>query len=74
MYPTIEGVKGVVFALTGASTSGPDGFTSISYQGCWDIVGKDIYNMLLVFFGGASLPKSITYTKFVQLPKKIFQN
>ncbi|XP_070037047.1 uncharacterized protein [Nicotiana tomentosiformis] len=36
-FPTIEEVKGAVFALSGDSASGPDGFTGVFYQHYWDI-------------------------------------
>ncbi|XP_070042663.1 uncharacterized protein [Nicotiana tomentosiformis] len=35
-----------------------------------DIIGADIHNMVLHFYGGAALPKSITHTNLVLLPKK----
>nr|XP_016471965.1 PREDICTED: uncharacterized protein LOC107794026 [Nicotiana tabacum] len=69
-FPTIKEVNGAVFALGGESASGPDGFTGLFYQSCWDIVGEDIFNMLQQFYVGASLPKSITHTNLVLLPKK----
>lgn len=69
IFPTIEEVKEVIFALSGESDSGPNGFTSIFYQECWDIVGDDIFNMLHVFYGGATLPILITHTNLVLLPK-----
>lgn len=43
---TIEEVKCAVFALSGGSASGPDGFTRIFYQECGGIIGEDIYRML----------------------------
>lgn len=67
--PTIEEVKALVFALSGKSAGGPDGFTGIFFQECWDIIGEDIHEMLKLFYGGISLPKSITHTKLVLLPK-----
>ncbi|XP_019225001.1 PREDICTED: uncharacterized protein LOC109206620 [Nicotiana attenuata] len=69
--PTFEEVKGDVFELSGESASGPDGFTGLFYQTCWDIVGRDIHNMVMHFYGGATLPKSITHTNLVLLPKKL---
>ncbi|XP_070042829.1 uncharacterized protein [Nicotiana tomentosiformis] len=68
--PTREEVKAAVFALSGDSTSGPDSFTSIFFQVCWDIVGEDIHNMLKLVYIGCSLPKSITHTNLVLLPKR----
>ncbi|XP_075077140.1 uncharacterized protein LOC142163885 [Nicotiana tabacum] len=47
-FPSTEVVKGAVFALSGESASGPDGFSGILFQECWDIVGDDIYNILQV--------------------------
>ncbi|XP_075087544.1 uncharacterized protein LOC142169569 [Nicotiana tabacum] len=35
-----------------------------------DVIGADIHNMVLHFYGGAALPKSITHTNLVLLPKK----
>lgn len=69
-YPIIGEVKDAVFALSGDSASGPDGFTGLFYQTCWDIVGEDIYMLLQEFYGGAALPKSITHTNLVLLPTK----
>ncbi|XP_070049105.1 uncharacterized protein [Nicotiana tomentosiformis] len=68
--PTIEEVRVAVFELSGESASGPDGFTGLFYQTCWDVIGAHIYNMVLHFYGGAALPKSITHTNLVLLPKK----
>lgn len=38
----LEEVKSVVFELNGDNSSGPDGFTRLLFQSCWDIVGEDI--------------------------------
>nr|XP_016492705.1 PREDICTED: uncharacterized protein LOC107812184 [Nicotiana tabacum] len=69
-YPTLEEIKGTVFELSGDSVRGPDGYTGTFYQDCWEIIGYNIHNMVLHFYGGATLPKSITHTKLVLLPKK----
>ncbi|XP_075101861.1 uncharacterized protein LOC142177287 [Nicotiana tabacum] len=68
--PTIKEVRAIVFELSGESASGLDGFTGLFYQTCWDVIGADIHNMVLHFYGGAALPKSITHTNLVLLPKK----
>nr|XP_016481434.1 PREDICTED: uncharacterized protein LOC107802438 [Nicotiana tabacum] len=67
--PTKEEVKAIIFELSGESASGPVGFTGIFFQVCWDIVAEDIHNMIKLFYGGRSLPKSITHTNLVLLPK-----
>ncbi|XP_075107032.1 uncharacterized protein LOC142180014 [Nicotiana tabacum] len=69
-FPTFEEVKKAVFTLSGDSASGPNGFTGLFYQYCWDIVGEDIFNMVQQFYRGALLPKSVTRTNLVLLPKK----
>ncbi|XP_060200158.1 uncharacterized protein LOC132628392 [Lycium barbarum] len=47
--PTLEEVKNVVFALSGDSACGPDGFSGIFYQKCWNIIGADVYNVVKAF-------------------------
>lgn len=68
--PTLEEVKKAVFNLNGDSTSGPDGFSGAFCQYCWEIVGNDILKMVQDFFRGNTLPKAITHTNLVLLPKK----
>lgn len=58
-----------MFELSGDSAGDPDGFASTFYQECWEIM-YDIHNMVLHFYGGASLPLSLTHTNLVLLPKK----
>lgn len=63
-------IKKVVFELNVDSACGHDGFTICFYQTCWDIVGLDIVQIVHAFFEGHSLPKSITHTNLVLIPKK----
>ncbi|XP_059284936.1 uncharacterized protein LOC132038264 [Lycium ferocissimum] len=72
--PTKEEVKAVVFQLNGESAGGSDGFTSVFYQACWEIIGEDVTNMIKAFFCGAELPKFVTHTNLVLLPKKELVN
>nr|XP_016469786.1 PREDICTED: uncharacterized protein LOC107792109 [Nicotiana tabacum] len=46
--PTREEIKHVVFGLNGDSAGGPDGFTGLFYQSCWEIIGEDIVQMEIV--------------------------
>ncbi|XP_070032966.1 uncharacterized protein [Nicotiana tomentosiformis] len=72
---TIKEVRAAVFKLSGESASGPDGFTGLFYQTCWDVIGADIHNMVLHFYGGVALPKSITHTNLVFVKgRSIFEN
>ncbi|XP_060212032.1 uncharacterized protein LOC132639607 [Lycium barbarum] len=68
--PTLEEVKKVVFELSAYSVGGPDGMIGIFYQVCWDIGGADAYNLAKAFFDGQTLPKSVTHTNLVLIPKK----
>ncbi|XP_060195246.1 uncharacterized protein LOC132624493 [Lycium barbarum] len=70
IFPNLEEVKKAVFELNGDSASGPDGFTGCFFQTCWEIVGSDVLNITQAFFYGHTLPKSITHTNLILLPKK----
>ncbi|XP_070029442.1 uncharacterized protein [Nicotiana sylvestris] len=69
-HPTKEEVKVAVLGLNGDSAGGPDGMTCKFYHSCWDIIGDDLYDMVRAFFIGHELPKCVTYTNLVLLPKK----
>lgn len=54
----------------GDSASGPDGLTGHFYQACWEIVGEDVFKVVKAFCEGKTLPKSITHTNLILIPKK----
>lgn len=68
--PYMEEVKEAVFALEGESASGPYGLSGTFFQKCWEIVGKDVHNVVVAFFARDTLPKSVTHTNLVLIPKK----
>ncbi|XP_070029963.1 uncharacterized protein [Nicotiana sylvestris] len=68
--PTKEEVKVAVLGLNGDSARGPDGMTDKFYHSCWDLIGDDLYDMVRAFFNGHELPKCLTHTNLVLLPKK----
>lgn len=68
--PDAVEIEKVVFKLNADSACGPEGFNRSFYQSCWDIVGPDIIQMIHAFFQGATLPKSVTHTNLVLIPKK----
>ncbi|XP_060212152.1 uncharacterized protein LOC132639745 [Lycium barbarum] len=70
-HPSIEKVKQAVYGLNGDSAGGPDGFSGIFYQKCWDTVGNDVHELVMALFVGAYLPKSITHTNLVLIRKKV---
>lgn len=70
MGPDMRKIKKVVFKLNGSNTSGPNGLPGQFYQTCCDIVGEDVVKVVQAFFQGHTLPRTITHTNLVLLPKK----
>ncbi|WMV51732.1 hypothetical protein MTR67_045117 [Solanum verrucosum] len=68
--PDMEEVNMAVFQLNGNSAARPDGFSGLFFQERWDIVSQDVTNVVRAFFCGQTLPRYITHTNLVLLPKK----
>ncbi|XP_019232503.1 PREDICTED: uncharacterized protein LOC109213197 [Nicotiana attenuata] len=68
--PSKDEVKNAVMGLNGESAGGPDGFIGSFFHSCWEIIGDDIVEMVKAFFSGHELPRFITHTNLVLLPKK----
>ena len=62
-------VRKVVFSMDGESTTGPDGFIGKFLTFAWEVVAEDVYKVVLSFFCGAELSRSITATTVVLIPK-----
>ncbi|XP_027081100.2 uncharacterized protein [Coffea arabica] len=67
--PTIEEVYQVVKSMDEESAAGPDGFTGKFFIFAWEVIKQDIHNAILSFFCGAELPRFITSTSIVLIPK-----
>ena len=67
--PSMEEVKRAVFRMNGDSATGPDGFTGKFFTFTWDILAQDVYNGVLSFLCGAELPRFLTSTSIVLIPK-----
>ncbi|XP_022863097.1 uncharacterized protein LOC111383250 [Olea europaea var. sylvestris] len=68
--PLIHEVREAVFSIDADSVAGPDGFSSLFFQHCWDIIQEDVYRAVLDFFDGGHLPRGFAATSIVLLPKK----
>lgn len=60
----------MVFELNKDSASGPDGFSEEFYQACWDTIKEKVLNVACSFLCGAEIPRYITHTTLVLIPKK----
>lgn len=65
-------INEVVFGMSGDSAAGPDGFTGAFFESCWDIISEDLVMVVKTFFCGRKLPKFVTHTNLVIIPKKEF--
>lgn len=63
-------VKEAVFSLNSESACGRDGFLGKFFQCCWEIIKEDIIKIMIAFFCGWELPRYVTHTNLVLIPKK----
>ncbi|XP_041995777.1 uncharacterized protein LOC121745902 [Salvia splendens] len=68
--PEAEEVKRAVFGISGDSAPGPDSLTATFFQACWEIIGRDVVAAISQLFHGVYLPRSVTATSIVLIPKK----
>lgn len=69
-WPSEQEVRDVVFSINPESASGPDGYSSLFYQTCWQIVGSDVLEAVIDFFQGSQVPRGIAATMIILIPKK----
>ncbi|KAG6536581.1 hypothetical protein ZIOFF_001639 [Zingiber officinale] len=67
--PSIEELKRVVWEISEDSAAGLDGCSAAFYVACWDIIKEDLYQAIVEFFQGGSLPKGMAATTIVLIPK-----
>ncbi|XP_073139125.1 uncharacterized protein [Henckelia pumila] len=67
--PSLEEVRAVVFSIPRDSVAGPDGFSSVFFQSCWDFVQHDVMDAVLDFFRGSLMPQGFTATTITLIPK-----
>ncbi|KAH0633200.1 hypothetical protein KY284_035986 [Solanum tuberosum] len=67
--PTKEESKQVVYSMNPNSAPGPDGFGGMFYQACWDIIQDELLEAVLAYFSGHIMPKFMSHSCLVVLPK-----
>uniref|UniRef100_A0A803QQ56 Reverse transcriptase domain-containing protein n=1 Tax=Cannabis sativa TaxID=3483 RepID=A0A803QQ56_CANSA len=67
---TEEEVRTVVFQIHPDKSSGPDGMTPAFYQRCWNIVKKDVVNVVQSFFDTGVFDEACSDANVVLIPKK----
>lgn len=65
-----EEIKQAIIKLNSDGSSDPDGLTRIFYEVSLNIIGENCRRMMWDFFISNTLPKSITHTNLVLIPKK----
>lgn len=70
--PFANEVKSIVFTLSRDSAAALDGFTRAFFQECWDIVAKAVEMVVKPFFCQKELPRFVTHTNLIIIPKKEF--
>lgn len=55
--PQEQKVHDVFKSIDVDSSPGPDGFGSLFYSHCWDIIKKDVMGVVLDFFQGTELSR-----------------
>ncbi|XP_057811497.1 uncharacterized protein LOC131025722 [Salvia miltiorrhiza] len=68
--PLDDEIKAVVFDLGGDSAAGPDGFTGVFFQHCWEIIKADIFFAVRTFFNKNYLPHGLNSNTLILIPKK----
>ncbi|CAH9059413.1 unnamed protein product [Cuscuta epithymum] len=67
--PQEEEVKKAVWNLNPKGAPGPDGFNGKFFKKCWHIVGSDLLKAVQEFFLGISIPKALSSSLIVLIPK-----
>ncbi|XP_071905976.1 uncharacterized protein [Coffea arabica] len=67
--PSLEEVRQILYEMDASIAAGPDGFTGGFFSTAWEIVGGDVHMAIQSFFCGAELPRRITTTSIVLIPK-----
>ncbi|XP_075108949.1 uncharacterized protein LOC142180776 [Nicotiana tabacum] len=69
ILPSEEEIKDTVFSMSIESSAGPDGFNEKKFQATWDIIKRDIIEIVMDFFKGKNLTKFYSHTCIALIPK-----
>ncbi|XP_026410606.1 uncharacterized protein LOC113305823 [Papaver somniferum] len=69
VIPTDSEIESVVKSMPAWSSPGPDGFQADFYQSQWQLVGKDIIEVVKKFFQCGHMPRSLNKTYISLIPK-----
>lgn len=72
--PSQEEIRHAIKHMNPASLTGNDNFTCYFYLACWDIIKVDQCAFVLDFFQRSYLPRGISDTTLILLPKKLNAN
>uniref|UniRef100_A0A2N9HXJ9 Reverse transcriptase domain-containing protein n=1 Tax=Fagus sylvatica TaxID=28930 RepID=A0A2N9HXJ9_FAGSY len=67
---TEDEVWGVVRNMSGEKAPGPDGFSLVFFQSCWDIIKQDVMSVFHDFHASRDFVKSLNVTFLALIPKK----
>ncbi|XP_057779536.1 uncharacterized protein LOC130998119 [Salvia miltiorrhiza] len=68
--PTDEEITASVFGMDANSSPGPDGFSGLFYQNCWNTIKADIFGAVRAFFLNSYLPAGCNASTLILIPKK----
>lgn len=60
--PSVEEIRKAAFDINAESVAGPNGYSALFFQVCWDIIEKDVMEAVLDFFAGTQIPRGIAAT------------
>ncbi|OMO70992.1 reverse transcriptase [Corchorus capsularis] len=62
-------IRDAVFQLGAYKAPGPDGFSGIFYQRCWNVIKKDVCEVVRSFFRSGRMLRELNRTDIVLIPK-----
>ncbi|CAH9096848.1 unnamed protein product [Cuscuta epithymum] len=68
--PGTDEIKEAVWGLNPNGAAGPDGYNGKFFKKCWHIVGDDVVSAVQEFFIGVPIPKGMSSSLIVLIPKK----